>query len=175
MNASEEITLKEFVDSEKIKTLLGNKYSKYLQKWKKNLLMNGGARLTLPKIEKEISGIIGWNWSAFFFSYYWGIWRGVIGSWIIFIFVMSAIIISAFFPESWFDKATDKVGFFINIGYGVYGNAFYLRTLVRERHRAITELAPSSRRLVIALAITIAVVTFAALIMGWDDIIEEFN
>ena len=59
MNASEEITLKEFVDSEKIKTLLGNKYSKYLQKWKNNLLMNGGARLTLPKIEKEISGIIG--------------------------------------------------------------------------------------------------------------------
>ena len=155
------VTLKEYLESAEIKVRIHSNVTRYLKKWEKLMPNYGDLELSDPKL-KKVANSKSWNWAAFVFTFFWGIWRGVIGSWIVFAIVVAFMLAGLIYPDSLMDKLGNKVALVLEIAYGMYGNSWYLYTLIKKRNDADGSLKPSKLRVLIPIFLIIILIGLSA-------------
>ena len=86
MSGYSELTLDQFIHSTFVETALARNVSKYVAKWEALLAKSSaqGLSATAPGTFQAITRHISWNWAAFFFGVFWGLYRGVNHQWAVF-------------------------------------------------------------------------------------------
>lgn len=153
MSGYSELTLDQFIHSTFIETALARNVSKYVAKWEALLAKSSaqGLSATAPGTFQAITRHISWNWAAFFFGVFWGLYRGVNHQWAVFAFVIVNILLGEAFPGSFIDKAGYIVSFAMAVLYGCYGNAWLLASLLSKLHDNPALIGPSPTRLFLAI------------------------
>lgn len=164
MSNNNDMTLKEYLSSDDLKIKIGPKTDFYLTKWQKHLSLYGEMQLTDPEL-KKIGTLRGWNWGAACFTIFWGIWRGIDISWGIFAFLAISMVAGIFYPESFIDKIGSIASTPIVILYGLYGNSWYLDSLIKQRSVSTDNVKPSLKRLAIPTGIFILIIVFGLIIL----------
>ena len=131
-NDTNEIILKDYVQSDAVKNRIHSNVDWYLIKWSGAIERYGDLEVSNPEL-KKIETIRSWNWSAFLFTYYWGIWRGVHRSWLLLSIISVLYFVSIFLTDAPIVKFIGYGTFGISWVYGMYGNGWYLRTLINKR------------------------------------------
>jgi hypothetical protein len=149
-NDTNEIILKDYVQSDAVKNRIHSNVDWYLIKWSGAIERYGDLEVSNPEL-KKIETIRSWNWSAFLFTYYWGIWRGVHRSWLLLSIISVLYFVSIFLTDAPIVKFIGYGTFGISSVYGWYGNSWYLRTLINKRNDVDAAVAPSKIRLLVSL------------------------
>jgi hypothetical protein len=148
-------TLKEFVASDAMKNRIASNTDYYKSKWSKLIEAYGDIKLSDPTLEKKLMSLRSWNWISFVFGCYWGIWRRVRYSWLALSIVSLLSLMEIFFPE--IGQALIWGGIGIAITFGMYGNNFYLISLVKSRNDLDSTATPSLIHLFLGIGVTVGV------------------
>ncbi len=146
---SEKTTIEDYLKSPDLQVRIDSKVNYYLNAWSKITSDFGDLSISDTDIIKKINSKISFNWAGMLFSALWGVWRGISISWYILCFICLAIIFS-YIPI--IDQIGNKSGIGFAIVFGLYGNSFYLTTLIKSRNDSIESVKPSLIRVGIALA-----------------------
>jgi uncharacterized protein YecT (DUF1311 family) len=168
MSNNNDVTLKAYLSSDDVKIKIGPKTDFYLTKWQKHLSLYGEMKLSNPEL-KKIGALRGWNWGATCFTIFWGIWRGIAISWGVFAFLAISTLAGFFYPGSFIDKIGSNASLPIAIVYGMYGNSWYLDSLIKQRSLSAEDVKPSLKRLAIPIGILILIFVFGSYHTMKDD------
>lgn len=157
----EKVTIKDYLQSPDLQVRVDSKVDYYLSAWSKMTGDFGELSIHDADTIKKINSKTSFNWAGLLFGAFWGVWRGLSISWYILAFICLTIIFS-------FIPIIDKIGNSSSIGiaviFGLYGNSFYLTTLIKSRKDSVESVKPSLVRVGIALAmIAVSIVIAIAL------------
>jgi hypothetical protein len=166
-NEKEYRTLSDFINSEEIKIRIDSNVDSYLKvfnKITKDIESDPLDEKLLEKVLKKYS----FNWAGLIFGPLWGAWRGVSYWWFYVMFMSLCILLSRVHPL--IDKAADQFSIVGGIIFGLFGNAWYLHKLIKNRNDSINSIKPSKFRVFLAALIMFG---SSAILYGYDTYFSD--
>ena len=149
-NEKEYENLSDFINSEEIKIRIDSNVDSYLlvfNKISKDIELDS----LDDKLLKRVLNKYSFNWAGLIFGPLWGAWRGVSYWWFYVMFMSLCILLSR--AHHLIDEAADQLTLVGAIVFGLYGNAWYLHKLIKNRNDSIESTKPSKFRVLLASSI----------------------
>jgi hypothetical protein len=186
-NATTNMTMAAFVESDLMSTLVGEKKAEYYRKKFRIIIEASGLQdASLADVTwKDLSSsrnrrAIGikpflpftarslYNWPAFFFTFFWGVWRGVYLKWYLLgAFLILNVLDTLVEMRTGFSFILKGGGIGISVAMAIYGNFFLLYQLIKEARTGVVRLNPTSQK-DLWIAILVAVVLLGIEIVIFD-------
>ena len=157
------LNLRQYAQSDLMDDIVAWNVGAYRRKWAKIVARHGDMRLGDPALPRMIAAKAGWNWSGLLFGPFWAVWRGAPGGWPAYGLTCLSLVVGIAAPDSILARFGESSGSAFGILFALYGNAWYLSTLVARRNDFVSRLKPSLPRLVLALAGIAAILGLAAM------------
>jgi len=153
------VSVTAYFESEDAKNKIKKNVDYYKKNWAATFAIYGNQNINEfdPK-NINLGTVKGWNWAGFFFSIFWGLWRGVSYAWTLFGVIVFFQLMSFAYPDHVYDKISNFIALPLSFVYAYFGNGLYLQTLIKKRNDEVSTAAPSFARVFIALAIEIVII-----------------
>ena len=156
-------TISELVQGDSLEKTIISSCSSYRKAFTKIIEKSGVGdnsidnKLALTAIIKTRS----WNWAAFAFSVYWAIYRKQKIGWYGLILILGFVFLPA---NETLDKFLGGISIWVCIGFGIFGNSMFLRSVLRVNSETSS---PENRQLRSFLGLGIAIlISVVALILA---------
>lgn len=147
----------DFSDSLYNLELLGKNYKRYSEILKK--FKSSKNYYSARDLSDEIRFSVGWNWSAFFFNFGWGAWRGLPIAWYVFFPLIIISFLFSLYPKFLLDYSYYFliIQICVMVFFGVFGDGLLLSSCLKSNKENLRKFSPSWKRFFLMLLISFVV------------------